>query len=82
MDKLTMEEITSDLKVLLDLRSLPHQLTLDQFFNIMKASGIIVWDSTQGGQKPELVHGSKLSLMDVAYWPKEQFDEQFNNIIE
>ena len=77
-----MKDIISDLKVLLDLQSLPKHLTLDQFFNIMKASGIIVWDSTQGGQKPELVQDSKLSVMDVAYWPKEQFEEQFGNIVD
>lgn len=82
--KETTEEVDKgeSLKVIMDLQSLPEDLNIDQFFNIIKNSGIIVWDSTRGGKKPELVPESTLHLMDVGFIPREEFDEKFETLKE
>jgi len=71
-----------NLKLIMDIQSLPEDLYLDQFYNIIKNSGIVVWDSTRGGKKPELVKESELHLMDVGFLSKEQFIEKFENLKE
>lgn len=77
-----MDKLGKNLKVIMDLQSIPDDINLDQFYSIIKNSGIIIWDSTLGGKKPELIDESELSLMDVGFLSKEQFEEKFNNIKE
>lgn len=83
--KETIEEMDNQgekLKLIMDMQSLPEGLQLDQFYNIIKNSGIVVWDSTQGGIEPKIIFEKELHLMDVGFLSKEQFNEKFENIIE
>jgi len=83
--KETIEEMDNQgekLKLIMDMQSLPEGLQLDQFYNIIKNSGIVVWDSTKAGVKPELVPESELHLMDIGFLSKEQFNEKFANLTE
>lgn len=70
------------LKLVLDLQSIPDGLSLDQFYNIMRNSGIVIWDSTRGGIKPDLIEEKDLTLMDVGFLSEEEFREKFENLME
>ncbi len=75
-----MENKDTKLKVIYDIKSCPNDINIDSIFNIMMNGGIIIYDSSLGGDIPQLIDTKELKLMDVAFWPKKDFEERFENL--
>ena len=70
------------LKLIYDMKSIPNGVTLDQLYNIMIKGSIVIWDSYNGGEEPKLIEDKDLSIYDVGFLSKEQFEEKFNTLLE
>ena len=68
-----MEE---DVKVIYDIKSLPEQCSFEDAYNVMKNSGIVVWDSDNKGHEPRIID-LKLKSVDVRLFTKDEFEERF-----
>lgn len=68
------------LKLIYDIETIPFGINLDEMYNIMRHSGIIVWDSTKGGVKPEIIQEKDITLFDVGFLTEAQFNERFDEL--
>lgn len=74
---------TTGIKLIYDLAYLPDGINVDQLYNIMINGGIIVFDSSKNpNAKPPQIVTEDLKLTDVAFWPKEDFEERFGELIK
>lgn len=63
-----------------DIKNCPDGLNLDNIYNIMINSGIVVYDSNFGGLKPEVLDNPDLTVMDVHFYSTKEIAEKFSNI--
>jgi hypothetical protein len=71
-----------DKKVVLvyDIKSAPEGLNLENIYNIMVNSGIVVYDSSFGGDAPKTIDNSELTVMDVKFISIREIADKFSNI--
>lgn len=67
--------------VIYDLKSHPDYLTLEETFNVMKNSGIVIWTSEFGGKEPTILDENITSL-DVKLYSIEEFKERFGDLMD
>lgn len=78
-----MEDSQLDLKVIYDLSLCPEGLNIDNLFNIMKNGGIIIYDSSRNPDAlPPSVLKEGIKPIDVAFFPKELFEEKFRELMK
>lgn len=70
----------SKLRVIYDIKGCPHGLNLENVYNIMDNSGIVVYDSSFGGVPPDIIDSENLRTMDVKFFSIEEMVDKFNNI--
>lgn len=68
------------LNLIYDIRSCPKGLNIDNLYNIINNSGIVVWDSYNKGKEPIIIDSNELSLMDVHFLSEKELLEKFNDI--
>ena len=68
------------LTVIYDSSSMPEGLNLENIYNIMENSGIVVWDSNMGGKEPQVLDTQSLRTMDVNFLSIKEIVEKFSNI--
>lgn len=73
------EKMDKKLKVIYDVKSIPGGLTVDNVHNIMINGGIVVWDSSYGGNPPQIIE-SNVTAYDVAFLTEEIINEKIENI--
>lgn len=68
--------------VIYDMAMCPRYVTLDEVFNIMKNGGILIYDSSLApvGTSVPQVLTKELKMTNVAFWPKEYFEERFDEL--
>lgn len=69
------------LSLIYDIKSIPKGLNIDNIYNIMKNSGIIVYDSYNKGKEPIIINSNELSLMDVHFLSEKEVLDKFDNIL-
>jgi hypothetical protein len=71
-----------DKKVVLlyDIKNCPEGLNLENIYNIMVNSGIVVYDSTFGGNMPKVIDNEELVVMDVKFISTKEIADKFSNI--
>lgn len=68
------------LQLIYDIKGCPEGLNLENVFNIMMNSGIVVYDSTFGGVPPDIIDNENLKVMDVKFWSTKDIADKFSNI--
>jgi hypothetical protein len=63
-----------------DIFSCPENINLENIYNIMNNSGIVVWDSSKNGKEPIIIDSNELSLMDVKFMSIQDIESKFSNI--
>ncbi len=71
----------NNISLIYDIHSCPKGLNIDNIYNIMKNSGIVVYDSYNKGKEPIIIDSNALSLMDVHFLSEKEMLEKFDNII-
>ena len=71
-----------DKKIVLvyDIKNCPEGLNLENIYNIMVNSGIVVYDSSFGGDIPKTLDNSELTIMDVKFISTKEIADKFSNI--
>ena len=68
------------LVLIYDIKGCPEGLNLENVFNIMMNSGIVVYDSQFGGVPPDIIDNENLKVMDVKFLSTTDLEERFSNI--
>lgn len=68
------------IKLTYDISSLPDGLNIDQLYNIIANSGIVVYDSKKG-DKPILTT-EDLTLKDIHFLTKKDFLEKYEELMK
>lgn len=69
------------LRLIYDLNTCPKYLNMEQVFNVMNNSGIVVYDSTIGNV-PIVIEENDLTLLDIKLLNIDEFKERFENLID
>lgn len=69
------------LRLIYDLNTCPNYLNMEQVFNVMNNSGIVVYDSTIGNI-PIIIEENDLTLQDIKLLNIDEFKERFENLID
>ncbi len=73
-------ETNPKIKLIYDISSLPEGLNIDQLYNIISNSGIIIYDSKLG-QKP-VITSEEITLKDIHFLSKKEFLEKYEELMK
>lgn len=68
------------LVLIYDIKGCPEGCNLENIYNIMINSGIVVYDSNLGGVPPDIIDNENLKVMDVKFLELNDFNEKFENL--
>lgn len=68
------------IKLMYDISSMPDGVNLDNLYNIIANSGIVVYDSKKGN-KPSLTT-EDLTLKDIHFLSKKEFLEKYEELMK